>query len=564
MTDNPGVKPSETRVEDVEIIRRERVLRREVQALSQVEERKAAPEETNVLTQVESVIDGRLNILQRLLSEQLSQRRNVAAADGSRSSLRSTLSGAKASHVGRRHMEDSLKPSHPKKTKKESNRLNASNSLDRIRSAVETAEGLGIDVGPAVKKLDGASVAFHKSKYGESLTLISQAEKNLTKLASSEAPQVLKDIRRRIRVLRKVNLSYRPPRDLIISTKENMEARHWIAALGALGALRTSVQNAEHGVVLNLVLASKPRLMLAKRAGLDVEGAVALLSRSRHLLMKGDLEGAVRLAQESRRAIDLLLKAHQERSALLSESTKTLTIADCLDIDTSSFRIRLAGARSKEDLQKLLVEAKATLNERLISSMHLAEKSLADAHEAGAEVSLPEATLGKARDALVRNEFINCLVLAGSSMLQSNEAYIKSLNERLKSIDQFTRNIDGEVESLTEVQDAITHSKEKSLEEFRRHAQMSEDLVRQAFDSAVAYTRVSQDIVKEAFENSVSMNPSYESGGERIETLREPSLTIEDKRLRIADLCQSGRITEAQRERLLSLIDLSETKANLV
>ena len=275
------------------------------------------------------------------------------------------------------------------------------------------------------------------------------------------------------------------------------------------------------------------------------------------------------------RTIEALLRDDHDAKILYNECLKAVAIDESLGIETSEMRglMKEAGRRrgSNAVLRTLIAKATGAAREKVNESIKLAEKSLADAHEAGADVASAEETLGGARASLARNDFIGCLVLASSSALQSSAAYSTVLNEKLKNIDQFAKGIGGEVESLTEVQEAIAHSKEKSIEEFRRHAQLSEEIVSQAFDSAIAYTRVSQDIVKEAFDSSVSMSPDGDMAGNPVEedpdqtrVVPGPTLNYEDKRLKIIDLCLAGKITETQRDRLLTLIDSSVVKVNLV
>jgi hypothetical protein len=147
-----------------------------------------------------------------------------------------------------------------------------------------------------------------------------------------------------------------------------------------------------------------------------------------------------------------------------------------------------------------------------------------------------------------------------------------SLNDKLKNIGQFAKGIEGEVMSLTEVQDAIEHSKERSIEDFRKYAQLSEELVHQAFESAISYTRVSQDVVKQAFNSSVAVNGGKMAAEGELAGRGEVSAEIvasagtspEDKRLRIINLYLDGKITESHLERLLTLIDSSVAKVNLV
>jgi len=156
-------------------------------------------------------------------------------------------------------------------------------------------------------------------------------------------------------------------------------------------------------------------------------------------------------------------------------------------------------------------------------------------------------------------------------MFESDSALANALNNRLKKIDEFAKGIEGEVDSLTEVREAIGISKDRNLENLRKYVKLSEEIVGEAYESAAAYTRVAQDIVKQAYESSIQTSSLREMVGKNTERLELPPEIVSttefgfaDKRQRLIDLYLTGKVSESQLDKLLLMIDSSVAKDNLV
>jgi hypothetical protein len=154
-------------------------------------------------------------------------------------------------------------------------------------------------------------------------------------------------------------------------------------------------------------------------------------------------------------------------------------------------------------------------------------------------------------------------------MLESNAATLSVMRDRTGRIGDFAKGVSGEVESLSQVQEAIVHSRERNLEMIRKYAYLTEEIVSQAYDTAASYSRVSQDIVKQAYDSSVEIDPSATdsdvgaANGMASAIGRALSASNEDRRLRIIDMFLSGKLNESQLERLLVLLDSSIPKVEL-
>jgi hypothetical protein len=255
---------------------------------------------------------------------------------------------------------------------------------------------------------------------------------------------------------------------------------------------------------------------------------------------------------------------------------KAVKLAEAVGADPGELNGMLEEARryfKKNDLERsskysrrLIDVSKAAAYSKVAGSYELAEKSLLLAKGAGVEVAEAEQKLGKARDYLHGHELVKSASMSSASMLESNTALVQALADKMREIGEFSKGIEGEIESLTEVREAIESSKKRDLENLKNYSKLAEEIVGQAYDSAASYTRVSQDIVKDAYQSSIVASPQGESGK------KEPcpsmsagqAVSIEDKRQRMIDMYTAGRITEAQLDRLLLMIDSSVAKANLV
>jgi hypothetical protein len=203
-----------------------------------------------------------------------------------------------------------------------------------------------------------------------------------------------------------------------------------------------------------------------------------------------------------------------------------------------------------------------SLRAKVHESIERAERAVALAKETGARVGPLEAKLNEANSKLAEREYVKSLAFANAALVEGTSATLEVLKERTSGIGHFAKSVAGEIESLSQVQDAIVHSRERSLEMVRKYSSMSEDVVSQAYDNAASYMRVSQDIVKQAYESSVG----FDSENKRLDA--EPKAPVQrspaaqilgiangDRKLRIIDLYLSGRIDDRQLDKLLTLVD---------
>jgi len=542
--------------------------------------------EINVLRSKRRKVDDLLESLHRTLRNQMvlviEEPVRAVSPVAKTSVVTSTLSGAKAARVGRKHEPVIEKP---KKAPSQAKRVSPSQfdrSIPHLEEQVLAAQALGIDMFYVSELVKEARLAHSRGGDPKRISsCITKAERRAEELILIKLPELMKETKESLKRLEKLQGEPSEARHLLEKAKNAAARGRHSDALRALGEARIRVRGAEHDVVLDVVARSKDKFVQAKRSGLKIDLAVHLLSKSRDSLKKGALEEAIKYARESGKAVDDMLERHDEARDALVNCVKSIRLAETLGTDIDEMNKKMIEARnlfkekefdrSIECSRKLCdLAGKAAFN-RAAEACDLAERSLALAKNAGVEVYGAEKTLRNARETLGKEELLKSVSLSCTCILEANSAIMTGLNDKLRNIDQFAKGIEGEVESLTEVQEAIAHSKEKSLDEFRKYVQMSEEIVSQAFDSAIAYTRVSQDVVRQAYDGSISMNPPGEllTGKEadrpaQTEVAPIPGDSYEDKRLRIVNLYLEGKINDSQLERLLALIDSSVARASLV
>jgi len=298
-------------------------------------------------------------------------------------------------------------------------------------------------------------------------------------------------------------------------------------------------------------------------------------------LRLGDLGTAVRLAKRAESAVEVTMKAHRTAARTLSAITRALVVADQVGADTDEDKALLqqcktlfengAYFKSEELAKNLLAGVDSRLHRKILESIERAEKALCLAREAGAPCSPIEARLAEAKARLSQREYMRCLAISNSALVDATAEAQTYMRERLGDIGQFAKSVSGEIESLAQVQEAIVHSRERNLEMVRKYGSMSEEVVSQAYDNAAAYMRVSQDIVKQAYDSSVAVEPDSKTSdaepaavsSRKTAPAQILGIASSDRKLRIIDLYLSGRIDDKQLDKLLALVDSTASEIEI-
>jgi tetratricopeptide (TPR) repeat protein len=451
----------------------------------------------------------------------------------------------------------------------------------RARESLTYISTLGIEKPRILEDMKRGELALARRQFKAASTRFTKVDKQAREVFKAALPDRLAQARDALRSLTKHRGKASGAKELFEAVEKAMDAGKYADAARHFRQAIRLIREGEHETVLRIMFSAKERFVLARKAGINIDGPLELMKISREKLKQGRLEEAVASAEAGQRLVEALLKKEHRSRGQLSECIKAIKVANLMGAGSEVLDERLNVVRAQfksneldgayERARELTEIAKKAAYDKAASTYQMAEKALWMAKNLGLEDITDEDTLGLARQNLENDDTIQSFSLSTSVIVNTSSFILDSLNEKIKGVDQFAKGIEGEVMSLSEVQDAIEHTKERSVESFRKYSQLSEELVNQAFESAISYTRVSQDVIKEAFDNSVALaGDNATEGGlagkddTSTEIVSSSAVTPEDKRLRIVNLYLDGRITESQLERLLTLIDSSVAKVSLV
>lgn len=390
---------------------------------------------------------------------------------------------------------------------------------------------------------------------------------------------LLDHMNQRIERLGRFGMDQEPLKKLLDEARAAHRKKRDAKATETLAKVRREASIQEIQIIRDILSDAQAKFVAARRAGINIGPAVRLLMLSKQHLRKCDLERAAELAKLGSKKVEESLEAHREAESLASTAARAVAMAESIGAGIPEARGMMAESRTRlekgeyepsiSSSKKLLTIARERSQQRARECVDLAERSLELAKESEADTSSARESLEKSKQHLEKLELAQSIKLANSSMLESNAATLSVMRDRTGRIGDFAKGVSGEVESLSQVQEAIVHSRERNLEMIRKYAYLTEEIVSQAYDTAASYSRVSQDIVKQAYDSSVEIDPSATdsdvgaANGMASAIGRALSASNEDRRLRIIDMFLSGKLNESQLERLLVLLDSSIPKVEL-
>lgn len=523
-----------------------------------------------------SSVDDMLESLHKVLARQASEPRVVP--------LPAVLSASSSKVNPRVFKPQAVEQTGPKTRRRTDPRVSkVKKALAEAEQLADLAGTFGTDLTQMKQRLAFAKRAIRKGELGRANYSVQRANSALRDAISSEYELKRSAISDRIERTEKAGGRVVTARRTLSRSRRKINAGELKDAVGLLYESEKSLRDSQTELVLRILYESKSRFMIANKAGLNIGPAVELVNDSRRKLRDGEIEEAIVLAKRGVEAINAILGTHEKARSMLLMCNRAIDAAESVGADVEPARKRLETITrqfqgGKYDLcvsasRKIVADMKQASHDRAAEAAELAERAAKLAQDAGIAVADSEDFTAMARDALAKDEFAKCIELSSLSMYRSNSMLAFELGKKVRNIDQFAKGITGELSSMTEVEKAIAASKERSLETVRKYAQMTEEIVGQAYDSAVSYTRVTQDVVKQACQDFLGPEgTSPSSAPSQVElTNDEPrmspaaiSVKNDSQRLRIVDLYLRGKITDVELDRLLLMLDSGPNRAELV
>lgn len=500
-----------------------------------------------------SIVDERIDLLLRTLKESLpvaSDPRERAALTGGRTNSRPIRGG------------------HARKGDFEIKEITSS-----VQVSIAAAEYLGLDMSEAKRHL-ALSIRLRDNQDFEEAQLEADAAGHKAgDSISSAMPRTVRTVTESLHLLERLGLDLGKEKALLSSSVKALRKGDYKDAILGLAECRKKLREAKLRPALQALFRARNGLIAAKKAGCDVWTASALLNESVAYLRAGDTADAETFARRSLAAAKEQIELQRRAKELLRICTKHISVArglgtnvdEACELASQSQKLLKTGntALAAECAKKAITTSTVSMSKQSARVIDLAEENLKLARDVDICTEGAEASLKRAKDLLSKNDFASSLEMAHESLFDSNTAIAEDLKKRIKQFDQFVGEITAEIDSFKQVQDAIEHSKDRNLETIRKYTMLSEEIVGQAYENAIAYARVAQDIMGQACESTIGIGADRRPAENENASARTFSSVLGqvmaisngDRRLRIIDAYLSGKITASDLDKLLALVD---------
>jgi hypothetical protein len=343
-------------------------------------------------------------------------------------------------------------------------------TISRAEEVVSAGEELGADMARVKNHVERSRTALSSLKFKEALSYAKKAETEGEGAISTRFQELARDVRESIKKMKNAKEDVAFPQQLLDQAMNALKDKKYIEALHALNTAHEKVHQAEFDSVLLVISQARDRFVLAKKVGVDMTKAIMLLNTSRDNLKLGKFEDAIRYAEQSRKEVDTSLEMFYSARDQVVELAKAVKFAADLGGDPTAIKNILADARKffeeKEydktaEATKLgLAEVKKIANEKAMVHIDTADKAVKLGKEIGADMTEAEGTLQRALETMSKENMLESVTLARSSKEAADAAMTRVMSDRLQSLDQFIKGYSGDAESVSDLNEIITQSRQ--------------------------------------------------------------------------------------------------------
>ncbi len=379
-----------------------------------------------------------------------------------------------------------------------------------------------IDMSKVEKSLKKAQGFLEEGAFEEAFTALTATEAEHQKALVKGFTAELQSLRKRGTALKENGVDVREINTHIASQRDLLKDNRFTEALEGTKAIRNQLREKETGVLSEALLRLRPKLLIAKRLGIDLANASKSIEAGRTSLSTSDLRDAMDQVSAAEREIESALTGLAELESELSMTRNALNRAQSLKLDTTTAKSFMDSARRATLAHEfisaagLLKEAQTELNKQLeehyARDVMAIEIKFAGAVRIGADVTEETAMLEKIVDLIKKGEFtVAPEMLAKCS--ETTDAKLRfrvqrSLDEGRASIDSYrgTMDVSAAMDMLEQANAAM--EKKEFVNAFDMAAESAESLKReekQALDVRLGEARTVLAILKELNCESVTL-----------------------------------------------------------
>ncbi|HEY3419262.1 MAG TPA: CARDB domain-containing protein [Methanomassiliicoccales archaeon] len=379
-----------------------------------------------------------------------------------------------------------------------------------------------VDLSKVERTVKKAQGQMEQGSYEEAFVTLSSAEGEQQKALTKGFATELQSLRKRGMALKDHGVDIKDLNSTISIQKDLLKDFKFNEALDGTKLVRAALHEKETVLISESLLKLRPKLLIAKRLGIDLGGASKKIEAARAGLSASEIDDAMAQLAAAEEEIGNALKGLADLESELSRTRTAMSRADDLGLDTTTSKSFMDSARratlSHEFVSAagLLREAQSELNKQLeehyAKDVMAIEIKFAGAARIGVDVTDENGMLDKIVDLIKKGEFtVAPELLAKCSETTDSKLRFqvqKALDEGRANLESYKGSMD--VSSASAMLDQARKAMDKNefVDAYDLAAEAAEALNReekQALETRLGEARSMLDILKELNCESVTL-----------------------------------------------------------